>query len=84
MALELSPATRWSSFASLVAVADRSDVGNVDLEDYVRVDLGARYHLQDHLSLELAVHNAFDENYQEIAGYGASGRLARFGARLEW
>ena len=54
------------------AVGDRkADFANqVDVDGYVRVDLFARYGINDNISLALNVDNLFDENYVEGVVFG--------------
>ena len=39
------------------------EIGGTTLQDYIRVDVGARYDFDEHKSIGLRVENLFDENY---------------------
>ena len=52
------------------------------LDDWVRVDLNARYALNETIELYGRVENLFDEDYQQIFGYGTPGLSGSFGVRL--
>lgn len=46
---------------------------------YVRLDVAARYQLSKHFAPSLRVENAGDRQYEEVAGYPASGRAVVVG-----
>ncbi|MEH6570058.1 MAG: TonB-dependent receptor [Halioglobus sp.] len=50
-----------------------------ELDDYHRVDWNIRWSVSTHLSLELALDNLLDEDYQSAVGFPSPGRAARVG-----
>lgn len=54
----------------------------IRLDSYVLVNLGASYRLSPELELFGHVHNALDEQYQEVFSYGTAGRHATVGMRF--
>jgi vitamin B12 transporter len=66
---------RLSGVLSIQHVADRLDRdGEQPLEDYTVTNLNLSYTLTDKASLTFLVENLFDEQYQQVAGYGTSDR----------
>lgn len=53
----------------------------VTLNDYVLVNLGADYKLNDNFTLYGRVENAFDQNYEEVYGYNTPGATAFVGIK---
>lgn len=56
----------------------------VEMDDYTVVDVGARYRLNPSLSLKARIDNLFDEEYQEVLGYGTSERAYYIGLAGEF
>ena len=54
------------------------------LNDWIRVDINARYALSDRLELFGRIENLFDEHYQQILGYGTPGRSGSVGVRWRY
>lgn len=52
-----------------------------DVESWVRVDLSGSYALDDNIELYARIENLFDEQYQQISGYGTPGQSAYGGVR---
>ena len=40
------------------------DIGSSTIQDYIRVDVGARYDFDKHKSISLRIENLFDEEYE--------------------
>ena len=60
------------------------DAGNTTrLDGYALVDIRAAYDLSDTVEVYGRVENAFDEQYQTVAGYGTPGRGAFAGVRVK-
>ncbi|MEM9494568.1 MAG: TonB-dependent receptor [Pseudomonadota bacterium] len=55
-----------------------------DVEEWVRVDLAGSYAINDSIDLYARVENLFDEEYQQISGYGTPGLSAYGGVRLSF
>jgi vitamin B12 transporter len=69
-ALTLGAGVRW--------VADRVDVGSVDLPDYATVRVHASWQATPRVRAHVRVENLFDRDYEEVAGYPALG-IGAFG-----
>jgi vitamin B12 transporter len=74
----------WEATATLTAgagvrwVADRVDVGAVDLPDYATVRVHAAWQATPRVRAHVRVENLFDRDYEEVAGYPALG-IGAFG-----
>ncbi|MEM1187309.1 MAG: TonB-dependent receptor [Pseudomonadota bacterium] len=55
-----------------------------DLDSWTRVDLNGRYAWSDDLEIYARVENLFDEDYQQILGYGTPGLSGSLGVRLRY
>mgnify|MGYP000421304044 CR=1 FL=1 len=53
--------------------------GDVEMKEYVRLDLSGHYALNEQLSVSLRVENLLDEDIEEGLGYREPGRYALFG-----
>lgn len=51
----------------------------VELDDYTVVDFAAQYTINEHVVVKAHVDNVFDEEYQEVLGYGTSERAYYLG-----
>lgn len=51
--------------------------------DWTRVDLRASYQVSDHVEIYGRIDNLFDENYQQVLGYGTPGISSFFGIRVK-
>lgn len=74
----------------IVYVGEREDVDDstwpaarVELDAYTRVDLSASRRLGDRFEIFGRVENLFDEDYEEIKGYGTPGRSGYAGCKVE-
>ena len=56
----------------------------VELDDYTVVDVGARYQINETMAVKAHVDNVFDEEYQEVLGYGTSKRAYYIGINGEF
>jgi len=54
------------------------------VESWTRVDVSGRYQLNDRVELFARVENLFDEQYQQVLGYGTPGLSGSIGARLSF
>ena len=54
------------------------------LDDWIRVDLNARYALSDSFELFGRIENLFDTHYQQILGYGTPGLSGSLGVRWRY
>ena len=54
-------------------VEQRRDSDGAKMDNYERVDLTLRYRLYHHYRPYVRVENLFDEDYEEIPGFGTPG-----------
>lgn len=54
------------------------------LDNWLRVDLTGRYAISDRVEVYGRIENLFDEDYQQILGYGTPGLSGTLGARLRF
>jgi len=72
---------KFSSNVSVTHTGGAPDSGNQFIESWTRVDLRAAYKMSDNIELYGRIDNLFDENYQQVAGYGTPGISSFFGVR---
>jgi vitamin B12 transporter len=65
---------RLNAGLSLRHVADRPDDSGRVMDDYTVVNASFRYEITETLEASFRIENLFDEQYQQVAGYGASDR----------
>ncbi len=80
--------------AYLLYIGDRIDRGPLDpmtfaatpvtLDDYITVNLSGHYNLNDRWQLFGRIDNLFDEQYQEVFGFGTPGISGYAGANFLW
>jgi len=63
-------------------VGQRVDFGDVQLADYTLVNLAGTYDLTDATEVFARAENLFDQEYEEIAGYGTSGFAVYGGVKV--
>jgi len=71
----------------LQAYGNRKDVSfpdNVTLDSYQLVNATARYRVNDALTLQARLENAFDEDYTLVQGYRTEGRSYTIGVRYSF
>ena len=74
-------------FSGAVLVRFNGDEANTDgttLNSWTRVDLTGSYDLTDSVELYGRIENLFDEEYQQILGYGTPGLSGSVGIRLRY
>ena len=76
--VEYEPAAGIVVGAGVRWVADRVDVGAIDLPDYATVRLHASWQATPRVRAHVRVENLFDRDYEEVAGYPALG-IGAFG-----
>ena len=76
LGVDVALSDRLNSQIGVTHVAGRPDSTSPAqaMSDYTVVDLSFDYALSSDVSASLSVHNLFDEQYQQVAGYGTSGR----------
>lgn len=81
--LRLDPAGPVSSSVLVRFNGEEADAGTT-LDAWTRVDVAARYRLNESLDLYARIENLLDEEYQQVLGYGTPGRSGSVGARLSF
>lgn len=74
-------------FSGAVLVQYNGEEANVDgteLDSWTRVDLTGSYDLNDSVEVYGRIENLFDEDYQQILGYGTPGLSGSVGVRLRY
>jgi vitamin B12 transporter len=76
LSLKTEITDRLHAGLALQHVADRPDDGfpAVAMDDYTVVNANVRYDITDNLDATFRIENLFDEQYQQVAGYGTSDR----------
>jgi len=76
----------WVLQSNWLAVGHSLDssipTGELELDDYRRLDVNLKWKAHSNLSFSLALDNLMDESYQEAIGFPSPGRRARLGLRL--
>jgi vitamin B12 transporter len=75
---------RGSLSLGLNFVGERTDVGDVKLASYTVANLAASFAISKRLTVLGRVENIFDEDYQEVDGYGIPGTAATVGVRFNF
>lgn len=63
---------------------DEANTNGTTLDGWTRVDLTGRYALNESVELYGRIENLFDEDYQQILGYGTPGLSGSVGIRLRY
>jgi vitamin B12 transporter len=81
LAFSLNPAGRISGVLSLRYNGEEQDPNGV-VDSWFRVDLAGEFALSETVELYARLENLFDEQYQQVLGYGTPGLSGFVGARL--
>ena len=81
LALGFEPSGPFSGTVLLRFNGREPDRGNIELDDWVRVDVNARYRVSNNFELFGRIENLFDAHYQQILGYGTPGLSGSLGLR---
>ena len=84
LALSFDPAGPFSSTVLLRFNGRESDLGGIEVEEWTRLDINARYALSDAFEVFGRVENLLDAHYQQVLGYGTPGRSGSVGARWRY
>jgi len=68
---------------NILYVGERDD-NSETLDDYILVNLAASHQITDNLKGFVRIDNLFDEDYEEIAGYGTAGLSGYAGIKLSF
>ncbi len=85
IAYQLNPQTEIAIGANYTGTRD--DIGfptNVELDDYVLIDLRLNHQASKAVKLFGRIENLFDEDYEEVRGYGTRGLGAYAGVSLDF
>ena len=63
---------------------EEANTNGTDLDSWTRLDLTGSYDLNDKVELYGRIENVFDEDYQQILGYGTPGTSGSLGLRLRF
>lgn len=63
---------------------EEANTNGTDLDSWTRLDLTGSYDLNDKVELYGRIENVFDEDYQQILGYGTPGISGSLGLRLRF
>ena len=64
-------------------VGERLDYGNIELDDYTVINIGAAYQVHKHITLSGRLENAFDKEYEEVSGYNTDPLTAYIGVSFK-
>ena len=86
LAFEANLFKRLNGELSITHVAGRPNSTSPaqPMPDYTVVDLGLEYSMTESAVAYIKAHNLFDEQYQQVAGYGTSGRTFFAGLRADF
>ena len=63
---------------------EEDDLGGATVDSWTRVDLTGSYDLNDRIELYGRIENLFDEDYQQVLGYGTPGLSGSLGLRVKY
>ncbi len=84
LTLSYAPAGPFSGAVLLRYNGSETNTDATTLDSWLRVDLTGRYALSESLEVYGRIENLFDEDYQQILGYGTPGLSASLGIRLRY
>ena len=82
--LGFDPLGPFSGSALLRFNGRETDGGGTELDEWIRVDVNARYDLPGNFEVYGRIENLFDTHYQQVLGYGTPGRSGWVGARWRY
>ena len=84
MTISLDPEGPLSGAILVRYNGEEANTDGTTLDGWTRVDLTGSYDLTDSIELFGRVENLFDEQYQQILGYGTPGLSGSIGLRLRY
>ncbi len=81
--INVHPVDKVTVNLSTLYASDRED-GSETLDAYTLVNLAGSYQYRPNLKVFARVDNLFDEDYEEVAGYGTAGISAYAGVKLDF
>ena len=90
LSIDYAASSQLNLWASLQYVGDRLDINpvfnpampNIDPGDYILIDAGASYAIDDRITLFGKIRNLADKRYQPVAGYRGEGINGIVGLRM--
>lgn len=76
------PVEKLSSNLSLILVNGRKDSDGTKMDNYERVDFSTSYQLTENIRPFVRVRNLFDQDYEEVSGFGTFGFSVYGGAEI--
>jgi vitamin B12 transporter len=76
------PTRRSNLYANLTLTGDRTAFGGIQQAGYGVADIGGSFDVSEQFSIYGRVDNLFDNEYQEVQGYGTSDRAYYMGVRV--
>jgi vitamin B12 transporter len=76
------PTSRSNVYTNLTLAGDRTAFGGVKLAGYGVAELGGAFDIIEQVSIYGRIDNLFDNEYQEVLGYGTSDRAFYAGVRI--
>ena len=80
--INVYPLTAFKVNLNMTYTGERDDA-DVILDDYILVNLAASYQLNDHVKFFGRIDNLFDEDYEQVAGYGTADLSGYFGIEVK-
>ncbi len=82
--VSLTPDSPFSGAIIIRYNGEEPDRGGNQVDEWTRVDLTGAYQVSEHVELFGRVENLFDEDYQQIIGYGTPDLSGSIGIRLRY
>ncbi len=80
--LRITPCDEFMSRIDTFYLADRKDSDGANMDDYIVVNASLEYIYSDHIKPFIKAQNIFDNDYEEIPGYGTFGAFYYAGVEL--
>lgn len=84
LTLSYAPAGPFSGTVLMRYNGSETNTDTTTLDSWLRVDLTGRYALSERVEVYGRIENLFDEDYQQILGYGTPGLSGSLGIRLRY
>ena len=63
---------------------EETDISTATVDDWIRVDINSAYDLSKNVEFYGRIENLFDEQYQQVLGYGTPGASGYIGVKLRY